>query len=87
MPGRCSRDLGQMGVPPVAELVLSRPTKKHSFHNWRGEGAQGGAVNLRSGAEPQGAEASTARFWLYAPRRAAQAGLNVKGIWTGRLDP
>ena len=28
------------------------------------EGAQGGAVNLRSGAEPKGAEASTARFWF-----------------------
>ncbi len=27
------------------------------------EGAQGGAVNPRSGAEPEGAEASTARFW------------------------
>jgi len=28
-----------------------------------GEGTvQGGAVNLRSGAEPKGAEASTARF-------------------------
>src|ERR1700677_3601506 len=34
------------------------------------DGAQGGAVNLRSGAEPQGAEASKARFWGYAPHRA-----------------
>jgi hypothetical protein len=37
--------------------------KKHSFHNWRGNERKGGSVNLRSGAEPKGAEASTARFW------------------------
>ena len=57
------------------KLGLYRPIKKHSFHNWRGKERKGGAVNLRSGAEPEGAEAITARFWVYAPRRAAQAGL------------
>jgi len=46
------------------KLGLYRPIKKHSFHNWAREGAQGGAVHLRSGAEPEGAEASTARVWV-----------------------
>jgi hypothetical protein len=59
---------------PLSQLGLNRPIKNIRFINGE-EGAQGGAVKLRSGAEPQGAEASTARFWVYAPGRAAQAGL------------
>jgi len=35
--------------------------KKHSFHNWRGKERRE-ALSI-SGAEPKGAEASTARFW------------------------
>jgi hypothetical protein len=34
--------------------------KKHSFHNWRGKERRE-ALSI-SGAEPKGAEASTARF-------------------------
>ena len=52
-----------LGVPPMAQLGLYRPIKNIRFINGEG-GAQGGAVNLRSGAEPEGAEASTARFCL-----------------------
>ncbi len=44
-------------------MGLYRPIKNIRFINGE-EGAQGGAVNLRSGAEPEGAEASTARFWF-----------------------
>src|SRR5258707_10288132 len=50
-----------LDVPPVAEIGPLQANKKHSFHNWRGKERRE-ALSI-SGAEPKGAEASTARFW------------------------
>ena len=59
-------------------------SEKPSFHGSE-QGAQGGAVNPRSAAQPEGAEASTARVLGYAPRRAAQAGLTGGADRSSRL--
>ena len=49
------------------------------------EGAQRGAVNLRSGAEPKGRGSEHGALLGYAPRRAAQAGLTEGADRSARL--
>jgi len=71
-----------LDVPSVAEIGPLQANKKHSFHNWRVKERRA-ALSI-SEAEPKGAEASTARFLGYAPRRAAQAGFT--GEPTGAAD-
>src|SRR6267378_5196182 len=51
-----------VAISPVAQLGLCRPIKNIRF-TVGDNGAKRGAVNPRSEAEPQGAEASTARVW------------------------
>ena len=57
----------------MAEIGPSTPIKNIRFINGEG-GAEGGAVNLRSEAEPKGAGSEHGAILLYAPSRAAQAG-------------
>ena len=74
-------------MPPVAELGLLQANKKHSFHKWRVKERRE-ALSIsgaeRSGAR-RGAEASTAGFLGYAPRKAAQAGLTEGADRSARL--
>src|SRR5216683_5617027 len=56
------------------ELGLCRPIKKHSFHSWRGVSEERRCQSPeRSGAAGRGSEHGAGL--VYAPRRAAQAGL------------
>ena len=66
------------------ELGLCRPIKKHSFHSWRGvsEGRRCQSPE-RSGAAGRGSEHGAGL--VYAPRRAAQAGLTGGAERSSRL--
>jgi len=66
------------------ELGLCRPIKKHSFHSWRklSEGRRCQSPE-RSGAAGRGSEHGAGL--VYAPRRAAQAGLTGGADRSSRL--
>ena len=68
------QDSYQGWCTPVDQLGLCRPIKKHSFHSWRklSEGRRCQSSE-RSGAAGRGSEHGAGL--VFAPRRAAQAGL------------
>src|SRR5258707_9213314 len=66
------------------ELGLCRPIKKHSFHSWRGVSEERRCQSPeRSGAAGRGSEHGAGL--VYAPRRAAQAGLTGGADRSSRL--